>query len=179
MRIRESPPRSFLRGAAPKSSGAKVEAVLVWLSSRLLSLAPSSKQCFNPFFFAALKEVETRSKRGAYPEWSLRNDRVRLDVSSDFDTYMLWLQLQLLISCLVRGTEGGAKTAAHYANASNTLSKWGEICSRRQGGRGGFFCGGARMRCWFWCKIKKPNFIHALILCVCPCWSVSSCGPLK
>lgn len=115
MQMRESPPRSFLRGAALKSSGAKVEAALVCLSSRLLFLARAavliSNACdsyftalvrpdYRPkvlaatndvltFFFAALKEVKTRSERFVYSEWSLRNGRVRLDVSSDFDTYML------------------------------------------------------------------------------------------
>lgn len=51
------------------------------------------------------------------------------DVYSDFDTDMLWLRLQLLIFCSLHATEGGLKTAAHYANTSNALSKRGEICS--------------------------------------------------
>lgn len=61
---------------------------------------------------------------------SMKNYHV-FDVYSDFDTNMLRLRLQLLIFCSLHATEGGLKTAAHYANASNALSKRGEICSRR------------------------------------------------
>lgn len=60
----------------------------------------------------------------------MTNYRV-FDVYSDFDNDMLRKQLQLLIFCSLHATEGGLKAAAHYANASNPLSKREEICSSR------------------------------------------------
>lgn len=102
----------------------------------------SQKFCFNLFF--NLKRSCEEGGKCCAQSWSsdysqslriscrsMKNYRV-FDVYSAFDTDMLWLRLQLLIFCSLHATEGGLKTAAHYANTSNALSKRGEICSSRR-----------------------------------------------